>query len=309
MIIDISGFCIPSKEDIFPHLNGYIRGFGKAPQDFSQWQEHHIKNGTKEYDFTVYSIVKFFDLCLNNNPNMIGSLFTPRRCILHSTSIGEIVRENRKAFLHKGAWFKFKGYAYSQMHKMKAKKINGFVSLCKALEIPTEISLLDIKTEIEKRGTIPILSKLPQTELITLKGCLSQIIHNGNVSKRIETIKKNGYDVKFAFHTVRLLNEVEQILTEGDLDLERNSEQLKAIRRGDWDESQIVQYFEDKEKSLEEVYSKSTLRYGPDEEKIKQILMQCLEHHFGNLEKAVHLEDTYKSALNKIKKICDISGV
>jgi hypothetical protein len=39
--------------------------------------------------------------------------------------------------------------------------------------------------------------------------------------------------VKFAYHVIRLLGEAEQILLEGDIDLRRNSAQLKAIRRGD----------------------------------------------------------------------------
>ena len=29
--------------------------------------------------------------------------------------VGNLVREKRKLFLHKGAWPKFKGYAYSQL--------------------------------------------------------------------------------------------------------------------------------------------------------------------------------------------------
>jgi uncharacterized protein len=38
--------------------------------------------------------------------------------------------------------------------------------------------------------------------------------------KRREIIDKYGYDEKFAYHVVRLLNEAEQILTENDLDLQ-----------------------------------------------------------------------------------------
>ncbi len=34
---------------------------------------------------------------------MIDSLFTPWRCVMHPTQVGEVMRENRKLFLHKGA--------------------------------------------------------------------------------------------------------------------------------------------------------------------------------------------------------------
>lgn len=226
--VDVYGFAIPPKDMIFPHLKGEIPGFGRQKKRFKQFQEHHVnsKDGSKQYDLAIYSIVKFFQLCMDNNPNMIDSLFVPRRCILHSTQIGEHVRENRKIFLHKGAWFKFKGYAYSQVHKMNIKNPEG---------------------------------------------------------KRKELVEKYGYDVKFGYHVVRLLNEIEQILTEGDLDLERNREQLKAIRRGDWEKEQIVEYFETKEKSLESLYTKSELQHSPNEELIKTLLIECLEMHYGKL--------------------------
>ena len=121
--LDIYGFCIPPKEMTFPHLAGELAGFGTQIQRFEQWSQHHIPNPDGKdvtYDFAVYSIVKYVQLVMENNPNMIDSLFTPRRCVLHSTAIGEYIRENRKLFLHKGAWHKFKGYAYSNFHKYKA---------------------------------------------------------------------------------------------------------------------------------------------------------------------------------------------
>ncbi len=243
--LDIYGFCIPPKYIIFPHLNGEIFGFGKQHKRFEQWQKHHVKdlsNG-KEYDFSIYSIVKYFHLCMENNPNMIDSLFVPLRCIIHSTQVGEHIREHRKDFLHKGSWYKFKGYAYSQIHKMKIKK--------------------------------------PDKE-----------------SNRYEMVKKYGYDLKFAYHVVRLLNEVEQILVEKDLDIQRNREQLKSIRKGNWTQKQIIEYFEDKEKSLEELYTKSDLPYSPDEEKIKSILLECLEMHYGSLDNAIQTNISIDKILN-----------
>ena len=248
--MDIYGFCIPPKDVVFPHLRGEILGFGKQINRFEQYQQHHIKDKSakKEYDITIYNIVKYFQLCMDNNPNMIDSLFVPRRCILHSTQVGNYVRENRKLFLHKGSWFKFKGYSYSQLHKMNIKE--------------------------------------PDQN-----------------SKRYESIMKYGYDVKFAYHVVRLLNEIEQILIEEDLDLERNREQLKSIRRGEWTQEQIIKYFEDKEKSLEEVYSKSKLQHSPDEEAIKKILLECLEMHYGSLENTIKTDFSILQTLDEIEKL------
>ena len=252
--MDVYGFCVPPKDMIFPHLAGEILGFGQQINRFEQYQQHHILDKSalagagRTYDITIYSIVKYFQLCMENNPNMIDSLFTPANCVLHITKLGNMVRENRKIFLHKGAWHKFKGYAYSQLHKMTTKDPIG---------------------------------------------------------QRKKIIESYGYDVKFAYHVVRLLNEVEQILIEGDIDLQRNREQLKSIRRGEWKESDIRDYFASKEKDLEKLYLESSLPYSPDEAKIKKLLVECLEEHYGNLSDAIITPDKATIALQEIQNILD----
>ncbi len=129
--VDVYGWAIPPKEDIFPHLRGEILGFGKPAKRFEVFQEHHVEDRDalaghgRTYDLTIFGIVKFFALAMENNPNVIDCLFTPTTCVLHSTRVGNLVRENRRLFLHKGAWPKFKGYAYSQLHKLAIKQPQG----------------------------------------------------------------------------------------------------------------------------------------------------------------------------------------
>ena len=245
---DVYGFCIPNKDLIFPHLKGEIAGFGRQVERFEQFQQHHVqdKEAGKEYDFQIFNIVKFFSLVMDNNPNMVDALFVPQRCILHSTSIGNMVREKRHMFLHKGAWHRFKGYSYSQMHKMRIKNPEG---------------------------------------------------------KRKAMVEEFGYDLKFAYHVVRLLNEVEMILTEHDIDLERNAEQLKSIRRGEWTMRQIEDYFQTKEKALEEVYAKSTLRHKPDETAIKALLFDCLEEYFGSIGDAISRPNREQELIGEIEAV------
>lgn len=252
--MDVYGFAIPNREVIFPHLTGEIPGFGKQAERFEQYQQHHIIDidaaGGKgqSYDLSIYNIVKYFQLCMENNPNMIDSLFTPQFCVLHITKVGNMVRDKRHLFLHKGAWPKFKGYAYSQLHKMTTKDPKG---------------------------------------------------------KRKETRDKYGYDVKFAYHVIRLLDEVEQILMLHDLDLQKNREQLKAIRRGEVSEEEIRRWASEKEKDLEKLYAASSLQWGPDEGLIKQLLLDCLEEHYGSLQGAFVNPDGYKVAVQQIQDVLD----
>lgn len=250
--MDIYGFAIPPRDWVFPHLRGEVRGFDETGPLFDQIQEHHLIDRDalggkgREYDITVYSIVKFFRLLMDNNPNIIDALFVPRNCVLYSTAVGEMVREKRQLFLHKGCWSRFKGYAYAQIHKMRTKVPEG---------------------------------------------------------SRQKIIDEFGYDVKFAYHVVRLLNEVEQILVEQDLDLTRNKEQLKAIRRGEWSLEMVENYFADKEKQLESLYLQCPLPPVADKEAIKRLLLQCLEHHYGSLEKCIVPENQALVALGEIEQI------
>lgn len=95
----------------------------------------------------------------------------------------------------------------------------------------------------------------------------------------------NGYSTKFGYHLVRLMLECEQILTTHNIELDRDSEIYKSIRRGEWDLTRLEEWFYNKEKSMETLYANSELRHSPDEDAIKQLLIECLEMHYGSLSK------------------------
>ena len=248
--VDVYGAAVPPKEIVFPEqFGGEIFGFGKQIQRFEQWQQHHIKDPSKdsEYDFSIYNIVKYFQLLMDNNPNITDSIFTHERHVFHITPIGQHLRDNRDLFLHKGSMHKFRGYAHSQMSKIKNKA-------------------------------------------------------NSSNPKRSASIEEFGFDVKFAYHVVRLCLEAEQIAREHTLDLERNGETLKAIRRGEWTIDTLEEWLTAKMVSLETDYANSTLQNTPDESKIKKVLLECLEMKYGNLQKTQEENDQDK-LLNDLKKL------
>ncbi len=262
--LDLYGFCIPPKEIVFPHTAGHVWGFGKYKEGmpkghFGQYQQHHVHDGSarggrgRDYDLQVYNIVKYVQLCMECNPNMIDSLFTHETMVLHVTQVGNVVREARKKFLHQGVCDRFKGYAYAQVHKMNSKQ--------------------------------------PEPG-----------------SKRAALVEKYTFDVKFAYHVVRLLNEAEQILLEGDLDLMRNREQLKSIRRGEWSQQQILDYFEQKRVSLEDARARSPLPPAPDEAAIRDVLLRCLEAHYGSLDKCVSVPGRAEALLRQVRELIETSG-
>lgn len=98
-------------------------------------------------------------------------------------------------------------------------------------------------------------------------------------SKRYESVKKYGYDLKFAYNLIRLLNEVEQILVEYDLDLRRNSDQLISIRNGEWSINDIISYFKSREKELDKAYRNSKIPKSVNKYAIKELLIDCLKSY------------------------------
>lgn len=247
--VDVYGFCIPSKDLVFPHLAGEIAGFDHTER-FEQYQQHGVSWEGKSLDISIYSIVRFFYLCMENNPNMLDSLYTPANCVLHITQMGQIVRDSRDLFLHKGYYHKSRGYAFSQMNKMK----------------------------------------------------------RDSTGKRKELVDAFGYDVKAAYHVIRLMEQCEQVLSEGTLDLQRSRDVLIAVRKGMWTEQEVRDYFSWKEAELGKLYHSSTLRYKPNQPAIKRLLLDCLEHHFGSLADVVPAElGKERAALEKIREIADLA--
>jgi hypothetical protein len=94
--VDISSVCIP------PLVFG---------QQACCYQNHSVQVEGQEYDLTVHNIEYYFRMFTASDPIMLWSLFTPSECVLYSTKAGDLMRESRNLFLHKGCWPAFMSYA------------------------------------------------------------------------------------------------------------------------------------------------------------------------------------------------------
>lgn len=246
---DIYGIVMPPRVYIFPHTDGLIPGYDNCPI-FKQWQEHHVQDsdGKRSYDFSIYNIVRFFQLSEENNPNMVDMLFIPEVCVKHCSPVGRLILDNRRLFLSKLCWKKFRGYASDQFHKLKERNPEG---------------------------------------------------------KRKELVEKYGYDIKFGYHVIRLLREAEQILTEGDLNLQIGNQELKSIRNGEWSFDRLEKEFEIRKIAVETNYANCKLQEVPDHAQLKQLLLNCLEMHYGSLDKICPRLDASAQALRDIAAIVD----
>lgn len=305
---DIYGVTIPPRNYIFPP--NHIEGFDNRDETFHQWQSHHNIDPTANsgkgasYDFSIYSIVNFFRLCANCNPNVIDSLFTRREHVIHSTPMWEVVRENRKIFLHKGVYQKLRGYAYSQLTHAK----NCIKSLQPILDFENEYEI-DHKTTFQQAmdGKFTILqggiSKTGPDLIFDYDKYRALWSEGLKKTARFEAQKIAGQDNKFLYHVFRLADQAEFILNNHDLDLQESGrvEKMKAIRRGDISYNDIVKSFGEAEQRLANLHASSKLRSHPPEKEIRTLLVSSLESHYGSLKEFLKENNAAELAINEIK--------
>ncbi len=137
---------------------------------------------------------------------------------------------------------------------------------------------------------------------------LAKIDKKDKTGKRLELIEKYGFDTKSASHVKRLLGLGEQILQEGDMDLQRDSEVLKAVRRGEVTEEEIREWFSIKEKHLLKLYQESKLPYAPPFNEVKSLLLRCLETWYGSLDNTIKVLGKEENILREIRQVLDRNG-
>lgn len=123
------------------------------------------------------------------------------------------------------------------------------------------------------------------------------------VGKRLENYNIHGYDTKFAAHTIRLMDNCEQIITNKHIDLQRNKEMVKSIRSGEYTLKQIKEYAQQKELILEKLASESDLRKTVNKDEIRTLLLECIKHSYQNVNFVTPNEE--RSIIEKIKNLVD----
>ena len=224
--LDFFEVCVPPRHYLFPHLNGYIEGFGRQKQNFKVYsQQGLVTEDGRKYDIDVWNIAHFFQGAMDNNPNILEALFVNEYFQIVNSDAAQFMLENKHLFLHKGSYHKFTGFAHSQLAKM--------------------------------------IKSVKKERMLTERAA------------------------KYAYHAVRLVDELEQILTKGDLVLDSNKKKLREIRNRtttSYGEANSIideteEYILGKIATLQDVYVRQEdgpVPHRPDENQIREVLLECL---------------------------------
>lgn len=100
--------------------------------------------------------------------------------------------------------------------------------------------------------------------------------------KRKQLVERFGYDTKNAAHLIRLLRMGIEFLTEGRLYVHRkDSEQLLAIKRGEWTLDKVKEESEHLFRLAEEAYVSSKLPSEPNYKEAESLLISIILDHFN----------------------------
>lgn len=291
--IDILGVVIPPKSIIFPFSSNLVYTYDKNPDVFEQYIEHGIYDPSdmggkgREYDFTIYSLPKIFNLWAGGNPNALEMLFVSNEHIIQMTQIGKMIRDYRENFLSKECYKHFMAYLSSQIHKAKTK-FKGADKIRALLDKYGEVTWANINSKGFNNAE---------------KSLAEEYLKSKRLKKFID--ENQAYDYKFMGNTVRLAYECETILNERTIDLKRFSQHVKSIREGNHSMEDVMQWLDEKEKALIATFQKSTIPERTDRDEIRKMLLHCLEMHYGSLDKMIEKTTISDVVLKKIIQVIE----
>jgi predicted nucleotidyltransferase len=286
--LDYIGIFIPYKE--------YILGLKNIEEvDLSIKDKLDNKKNSKDaIDRKLYEFRKYIKLALANNPNITELLFVDEPNVIFINGIGKELLKLKHEFLHKGLKERFIGYAISQKKKMIIKKDNYF-ALKEALELINKIvenddgklllpqcynidnfsKLFLIKNDTDNHYRVGDRSIVKNMTVKRAKQELEEIINMA--TNRKELIEENGFDYKFAGHLIRLLLEGIELLETGNLVFPLiNKKELMDIKTGKWTLQEVLDYSEELESKINDVYNKTKLPNNPNFTLIENFMMEVL---------------------------------
>ena len=67
----------------------------------------------------------------------------------------------------------------------------------------------------------------------------------------------------------------------------------------------LKSFLYDKEKDLDNVYNTSSLRYRPNEQAIKELLLNCMEMHYGKIATELHVSGDVNTLIAELKSVME----
>ena len=242
--VDIRGVCIPPRV--------YLLGLS----EFEQAED-------EETDTVIYSLKKFVNLALANNPNMLDLLWADEHHILYIDEFGEALRSQRDRFLSQQVAQTYAGYAESQLRRMETH-YRWLHDPPSHQPTPEEFG-----AEPHAQGGV----RFPNTHQERAFRAANkhwQHYQNWRANRNPERAAleaRHGYDTKHALHLLRLFRMGIEILREGVVQVLRpDAGWLLEVKAGLYTYPQLLAIIE--ELQIELAAAKSTTHLPPEPDRV-----------------------------------------
>lgn len=263
------------------------------------------RNTESDVDDHQYTLSRFVHLIMQGNPEKTESLFAESKNIELIEPEIQFLINNRDKIISKRVLHSFSGFAYSQKSKLIVKK-ERFESLCKAADF------MEKTFSVERLTTNN--NDLTEKEAISLnkiltyynykgskhncesfhKGLSPKMIYEKIINERdnygwrvkTESFSSLGYDIKFFYHCIRLLDECRQLLETGEIKYPfsgKTYDDIMLIRNGKISYEQAMKMFDEYQMLVNKVSDSNKLRNKPDFNFINNWLVETNLQYFKTL--------------------------
>lgn len=264
--VDIRGVCLNPIESLLG-----LTGFEQYQPGKNEAQQFSVDNfGVASGDLVIYSLNKFFKLCLDANPNILELLFS--KSLVKSTPTWTYILEHRSIFLSTKIIYTFAGYAYSQLQRIEGHK--KWLTNPPLKPNPYDYGMINK----EDGGQDWSSSNRKNNYENKLKEYQDyQAWFDNRNPYRHDLELKYGYDTKHAAHLFRLLIEAQELLLYGNLTLPLKSEHQKFlfnVKNGQLEYETVVKSGKEAKDKLLALESKSVLSKQPDRKTAEKLLIE-----------------------------------
>lgn len=263
--VDIRGVCFETLEQMLGNRHKFEQ-YVPGKVESLQWSGDNLS--VEAEDVQIYGISKFFQLCIDANPNIIELLFAEP---IYTSDEWTRIRNNRHWFLSNKIIHTFSGYAYSQLARIKGHK--RWIDNPPTKPIPEEYGMV-LTDKGGQKWTDS--NKYNQYQSLIKDYNSYETWKAERNPKRQELEVKYGYDTKHAMHIFRLFMEANELLLTGELTLplkEDDKSILLDVYNGKIPYDDLVMYAEGITDNLKNLESVSVLPKQPEFNKIEDMLI------------------------------------
>lgn len=127
---DIICVFMDKHSDLYPQNYGWVIGFdeqtGRLEHKELKGETNRIDHKGRDVEAEWRSLTKFFSqACLKGSPPQIETLFVRQQCVKYIHPAFRPIKDNASKFISMKCFHSFKGYMYSQFHKMARRVAVG----------------------------------------------------------------------------------------------------------------------------------------------------------------------------------------